>query len=1024
MVTPLTHSFPDVERRTAERYTVHFPVEVRWYEDATGERVVSEGITQNVGASGALVSLKYLLGIGRRLSVTIREATGALIEAPAEVVRLNRNSNQTGTAALYILGDNQQWQASVWEAARREALNEPDSTDKAQAKSSNMNKKKPTPTKSKRIKGTLQVETDVQDYKSDVRKVDERALEESSSDHCRPLLPAATKELESSNEELTTLNEELRNRNLELGWLTNDLTNLLASVQMPILMLDNDLHIRRFTPTAKKMLNLIATDVGRLIDDIRPTTNVPDLKELIEEAINTTSVIKREVQDTDGRWFSLQVRPYRTLDNKVDGAVLVLVDIDALKRSAAQIRESRDYAANIIATMREPLVIFDEDLRVQTAGRCFYETFKVTPEETENQFIYDVGNGQWNIPALRTLLEDILPAQNQFENFEVEHEFERIGRKTMLLSASEVHQDVNRKRLILLAIKDITERKRSEEAMRQSEERFRLLVKGVRDYAIFMLDPKGRIVSWNPGVKRILGYEEAEFTGQHVSIIYTPEDIDQNVLEHELKTATTEGRAESERWQMRRDGTRFWTSGVVEPLHDEMGGLRGFSKVMRDITERKAIEERIIHETFHDALTGLPNRALFIEHLQRAIAYTERYEKYLFAVLFLDLDRFKSINDSLGHVIGDQLLAATARKLETALRPEDVVARFGGDEFSILLNNIHSISDATRVANRIHDELRLPFQLGGHDVFITASIGIALSTHSYSETEEVLRDADTAMYRAKSLGRGRHEIFDPSMHEHVMAQLKLEADLKLAVERKEFLLHYQPIVSLENNQITGFEALVRWQHPERGLVLPDEFIPIAEETGLIAPVGRWVLHEACRQASQWQDQSHGDPPLSVNVNISGKQFSQADLIEQIESVLEQTGLSARSLKLEITESVVMEKAEATTTMLGQLRDLGVKLHIDDFGTGYSSLSYLHRLPVDVLKIDRSFVSRMEFGDENSEIVRTIVRLAHNLGMEVTAEGVETAEQVSKLSALECEYGQGYFFSKPVDSEGAKRMIAA
>jgi EAL domain-containing protein (putative c-di-GMP-specific phosphodiesterase class I) len=341
------------------------------------------------------------------------------------------------------------------------------------------------------------------------------------------------------------------------------------------------------------------------------------------------------------------------------------------------------------------------------------------------------------------------------------------------------------------------------------------------------------------------------------------------------------------------------------------------------------------------------------------------------------------------------------------------------------LNNIHSISDATRVAHRIHNEFRLPFNLDGHDVSTTASIGIALSTHGYSQPEEVLRDADTAMYRAKISGGGRHEIFDSSMHASVMAQLKLEADLKLAVEREEFCIHYQPIVSLGNNCITGFEALVRWQHAERGLVLPDDFIPLAEDTGLIMPIGQWVLHEACRQVRQWQQHfRRNDLPLSVNVNLSAKQFSQADLVGQIGSVLEQTGLEARSLKLEITESAVMEKAEAATRMFGQLRDLGVKLHIDDFGTGYSSLSYLHRFPVDVLKIDRSFVSRMGPDDENSEIVQTIVQLAHNLGMEVTAEGVETYEQLSKLHALSCEYGQGYFFSKPVDSEAAKRMIAA
>jgi len=362
--------------------------------------------------------------------------------------------------------------------------------------------------------------------------------------------------------------------------------------------------------------------------------------------------------------------------------------------------------------------------------------------------------------------------------------------------------------------------------------------------------------------------------------------------------------------------------------------------------------------------------------------------------------------------------------LESVVRPEDIVARLGGDEFTILLSDISHISDTTRVANRINHELGLPFRLGGHEVFTTASIGIALSRYGYQETEDVLRDADTAMYRAKSLGGGRYELFDPSMQASVMASLKLEAELRLAVAREELRLYYQPIVALEDNRIIGFEALVRWQHPERGMIMPEEFIPIAEQTGLIMGIGHWVLNESCRQLRQWQDDFHRELSLSVNVNLSCKEFSQADLSKQVESVLEQTGVSAGSLKLEITESAVMEKTEAVTAMLGQLRDLGVKLHIDDFGTGYSSLSNLHYFHVDGLKIDRSFVGRMGPGDENSEIVQTIIQLARNLGLEVTAEGVETVEQLSRLRALGCKYGQGFLFSKPVDGEEAKRMIAA
>jgi len=443
---------------------------------------------------------------------------------------------------------------------------------------------------------------------------------------------------------------------------------------------------------------------------------------------------------------------------------------------------------------------------------------------------------------------------------------------------------------------------------------------------------------------------------------------------------------------------------------------------MRDNTERRRAEEHTAHAASHDNLTGLPNQALFIDHLERAIARSKRHDDYLFAVLFLDLDRFKVINDSLGHVIADQLLVEIGRKLEAAMRPEDMIARFGGDEFVIFLEDIKDVSDATRVANRIHEELMSPFNLSGNEIFTSTSIGIALSSHGYDRPEDCLRDADTAMYRAKALGKARHEIFDKSMHDRAVALLGLETDLRRAVGRGELRVHYQPIVSLGTGRISGFEALVRWQHPERGLIPPAGFITVAEETGLIIPIGQWVLGEACRQTRKWQEQIDADPPLSVSVNLSSKQFLQPDLIELISQMLLKTGLDARSLKLEITESVVMENAEEATAMIRRLRDLGVELYIDDFGTGYSSLSYLHRFPVSMLKIDRSFIKRMSGRGEDSEIVRTIVALAHSLRMGLIAEGVETEEQVGHLKALKCEYAQGYYFSRPLDAESAGELI--
>jgi diguanylate cyclase (GGDEF)-like protein len=442
-------------------------------------------------------------------------------------------------------------------------------------------------------------------------------------------------------------------------------------------------------------------------------------------------------------------------------------------------------------------------------------------------------------------------------------------------------------------------------------------------------------------------------------------------------------------------------------------------RISRALEEAK---EHFRHAAFHDSLTGLPNRAMFSELLRTELEVAKHRAGHLFAVLFIDLDRFKNINDSLGHAHGDLLLVAFAQRLEACLRTVDTLARFGGDEFAILLNGIKDAGDAVRVAERIQQELNDAFVLDKNSAFMTASIGIALSSAGYEQANDLLRDADTAMYRAKENGKARYELFDVAMHVHAVSRLRLENDLRRAVEDREFRVHYQPIVSLESGRLSGFEALVRWQHPERGLISPAEFIPVAEETGLIAAIGECVLEEACRQVRRWQTQSPAQRSLTLSVNLSGKQVAQPDLVDRIKRILLDTQLDACCLKLEITESVVMENAEAAANIFKQLRALGVQLSIDDFGTGYSSLTYLHRFPVNYLKIDRSFVSKMSDNDENFEIVRTVVMLARNLGLEVIAEGIETVEQLTRLKELKCEYGQGYLFSKPSDAESAAELL--
>ncbi len=434
-------------------------------------------------------------------------------------------------------------------------------------------------------------------------------------------------------------------------------------------------------------------------------------------------------------------------------------------------------------------------------------------------------------------------------------------------------------------------------------------------------------------------------------------------------------------------------------------------------------KEHFRHVAYHDSLTELPNRALFIDRLRLAMDRARQSEDYLFAVLFLDLDRFKNINDSLGHTYGDQLLIAIARRLELCLRKEHTLARFGGDEFAVLLNGINHPGEAILVAERIHRELMIPFNLSGQEAFTTASIGVALSIVNYEQPEDILRDADTAMYQAKDNGKARHVVFDEPMRARAIHRLQLETDLRRAVERNEFFVLYQPIVDLDNFSLRGFEALVRWRHPERGIVSPLDFIPMAEETGLIINIGNWVLREACRQMQEWHGEMPTDPALFISVNLSGKQFTQPRLISEVASILKETGLQPHSLKLEITETVVMENTETTVEMLEQLRKLGVQLSIDDFGTGYCSLSYLHRFPIDTLKIDRSFVSRMTENDENTAIVRTIIMLAQTLKLDVVAEGVETSEELALLRKLGCENGQGYYFSRPINAKAAREFIA-
>lgn len=577
---------------------------------------------------------------------------------------------------------------------------------------------------------------------------------------------------------------------------------------------------------------------------------------------------------------------------------------------------------------------------------------------------------------------------------------------------------------LLRSIHYAVERQQLLARLRASEERYALAAAGAND-GLWDWNLVTNEIYYSPRWKMMLGFSSGEISSDPEEWFKRvhPDDVDRLKEEINLHLKGVVSHFEHEFRIRHKDGSYRWMLGRGVAVRNANGTVTRIVGSQTDVTRRKLAEAKLLFEAHHDSLTLLPNRAQLLRRLSRMLEQGKRRSDQSFALLYVDFDRFKLVNDSLGHSAGDELLMALARRLTDCVRPGDMVARLGGDEFAILLEEIRDVSDALRVAGRVHEVMRNPVVLYGHETVISASVGIAIWRPSYDEADDLLRDADVAMYRAKSQGRGRSVVFDSTMHEQAVATLRMESELRSGLTRKEFRMYYQPIICLRTEKILGFEALMRWQHPRRGLVMPGEFIPMAEETGLIHPLGLWTLEETCRQATQWKEQ-FPDTRLAVNVNLSATQIADLRLVDQMKTMLQETEFDPRRLvlRVEITESALMDHAEAVPPALIELKKLGIQLCIDDFGIGYSSLSYLHRLPVDMLKIDRSFVSRLDVGGENCEIVRTIIVLAHSVGLQVVAEGIERYEHVIALRSMHCEYGQGYLYSRPVSAEEATKLL--
>ena len=785
---------------------------------------------------------------------------------------------------------------------------------------------------------------------------------------------------------------------------------MLENISDVICVLGADGTFLYVSPAIEKVLGYLPEDLfGAVSFDYVYPDDAAFVAESFAGILQTRGVhapVEFRAQAADGSVLHVQAVPNNQLDNPaLRGVVITFRDLTERVRVEEEVR----LQARLLDVVGQAVIATNLEGKVVYWNRAAEEIYGWSKEEVMDQTLSE-------FVIFEDLIEwaaEIRTALGEGDAWSGEVKVQRKDGTTFLamVTSTPVHDE----RGILVGMigvsTDITERKEAEEQLRTSEAELRALFAAMDD-VVFEIDVQGRYLKVAPTNPSLLYPTREDRIGKTLHDILPAKKAEELLghIQHSVESRETV----KVEYSLVIEGKEKWFEGTVTPLSRESVVFVG-----RDITERKVLEERLAHQALHDPLTKLPNRTLFTDRLRQALARVRRRGLSL-AVMFMDLDNFKVINDSLGHRMGDRLLVTASKRIRSVLRPEDTVARLGGDELVILLEDT-DLDGAIHVAERILEKLRVPFSLGGRQLFVTASLGITVGDGNGKNAPDLLRDADLAMYRAKHSGKARYAIFEETMNTRALERLELEHDLRRAVERNEFVVHYQPNVSLATGKIVGFEALARWEHPERGLLSPDKFVRVAEETGLIVPIGEAVLKEACRQAKDWHERCPSDPP-AVCVNLSARQFWEPGLAETVGRILEDTDLDPHYLCLEVTENTAMSDAPATTATLEVLRDLGVRAIIDDFGTGYSSLSYLERFPVDYVKIDRSFVGGL--GEESGAAVLAsgVISLAHALSLKVIAEGVETEEQLERLREMGCDLAQGHLFSEPLTVKAATNLL--